>query len=198
MKVVDNFELIKPLFYFNEGNGLFFHVQIVPRNKDHAKSCKERTIQTYFVQSREELERRKPVIIQLCRAFGARAYINVSGKDFSELNKQLLFKMAEYNVRNHQNINPLRIVNKVAGSLKSRIVRWILDVDDTSLEYRTRLMDWLNKEGLTEMDWFEIPTVSGYHLILKKKVNTKILQEQFPDLALHKNSMGTLLYYEGE
>lgn len=197
MKIVDNFELIKSLFYFSEGSGMFFHIQIVPRNKDHAKNCKERTIQTYFVQSREELERRKPVIIHLCRTFGARAYINVAGKDFSELNKHLLLKMAEYNARG-QAINPIRVVNKVAGSLKSRIIRWILDVDDTTLEYRNRLEGWLNEEGLTKRDWFEIPTVSGYHLILKKKVNTKILQEQFPDLALHKNSMGTLLYYEGE
>lgn len=197
MKIVDNFELIKPLFYFSEGNEMFFHVQIVPRNKDHAKNCKERTIQTYFVQSRDELERRKPAIIQLCRTFGARAYINVAGKDFSELNKQLLLKLAEYNAQG-QVANPIRIVNKVAGSLKSRIIRWILDVDDTTLEYRNRLEGWLNEEGLTERDWFEIPTVNGYHLILKKKVNTKTLQEQFPDLALHKNSMGTLLYYEGE
>lgn len=33
--MIDNFELIKPLFYFNEANDMFFHCQIVQRAKDH-------------------------------------------------------------------------------------------------------------------------------------------------------------------
>lgn len=31
--MIDNFELIKPLFYFNEANNMFFHCQIVRRAK---------------------------------------------------------------------------------------------------------------------------------------------------------------------
>lgn len=33
--MIDNFELIKSLFYFNEGNNMFFHLQILRRGKDH-------------------------------------------------------------------------------------------------------------------------------------------------------------------
>lgn len=33
--MIDNFDLIKPLFYFNEANNMFFHCQIVCRTKDH-------------------------------------------------------------------------------------------------------------------------------------------------------------------
>lgn len=33
--MVDNFELIKSMFYFNEANDMFFHCQIVQRAKDH-------------------------------------------------------------------------------------------------------------------------------------------------------------------
>lgn len=33
--MIDNFELIKSLFYFNEANNMFFHLQIVQRAKDH-------------------------------------------------------------------------------------------------------------------------------------------------------------------
>ena len=33
--MVDNFELIKSMFYFNEANNMFFHCQIVQRAKDH-------------------------------------------------------------------------------------------------------------------------------------------------------------------
>ena len=43
--MIDNFELIKSLFYFNEANDMFFHLQIVQRAKDHKgenKKVKER------------------------------------------------------------------------------------------------------------------------------------------------------------
>lgn len=33
--MIDNFELIKPMFYFNEANDMFFHLQIVQRAKDY-------------------------------------------------------------------------------------------------------------------------------------------------------------------
>lgn len=33
--MVDNFEIIKSLFYFNEANNMFFHLQILRRGKDH-------------------------------------------------------------------------------------------------------------------------------------------------------------------
>lgn len=33
--MIDNFDIIKPLFYFNEGNNMFFHLQILRRGKDH-------------------------------------------------------------------------------------------------------------------------------------------------------------------
>ena len=32
---IDNFELIKRFFYFNEANYMFFFLQIVRRAKDH-------------------------------------------------------------------------------------------------------------------------------------------------------------------
>lgn len=51
--MIDNFELIKSLFYFNEANAMFFHLQIVQRAKDHKgenKKVKESAIKTYFTR----------------------------------------------------------------------------------------------------------------------------------------------------
>ena len=49
--MIDNFELIKPLFYFNEANDMFFHCQIVQRAKDHKPNkVKEGAINTYLMQ----------------------------------------------------------------------------------------------------------------------------------------------------
>lgn len=52
--MIDNFELTKSLFYFNEANDMFFHLQIVQRAKDHKggnKKVKEGAIKTYFIKS---------------------------------------------------------------------------------------------------------------------------------------------------
>ena len=86
--MVNNFEQIKSMFYFNEGDNMFFHCQIVSRAKDHKgenKKVKEGAIKTYFIRSREHLDSLKDEIILLCEHYGARAYINVAGKDFKSL-----------------------------------------------------------------------------------------------------------------
>ena len=54
--MIDNFELTKSLFYFNEANDMFFHLQIVQRAKDHKgenRKVNEGAIKTYFIKSRE-------------------------------------------------------------------------------------------------------------------------------------------------
>ena len=74
--MIDNFELIKSLFYFNEANNMFFHLQIVQRAKDHkgeSKKVKESAIKTYFIRSREHLDRVKEEVVFLCEYYGARA-----------------------------------------------------------------------------------------------------------------------------
>lgn len=136
--MIDNFELIKSLFYFNEANDMFFHLQIVQRAKDHKgenKKVKESAIKTYFIRSREHLDRVREEVIFLCEHYGARAYINVAGKDFSALQNLLLAKLAEYNLN---------------GTVRD-----------------PRRM---------------------------RPFNLQAFHKAFPDVDIHKNSMGTVLY----
>ena len=126
--MINNIELIKPLFYFNEGNNMFFHCQIVQRAKDHkGEKVKEGAIKTYFIRSREHLDKIMPEIILLCEHYGARAYINVAGKDFSSLQSLLLMKLAN---DIHQDVvrNPRKCLNSAAGELKSRNPKWVVEI----------------------------------------------------------------------
>lgn len=197
--MINNFELIKPMFYFNETNNMFFHCQIVQRAKDHKPNkVNEEAIKTYFIRSREHLDRIKDEIILLCEHYGARAYINVSGKDFDAMQKLMLMKLAR-NVTENIVQNPRKILNSAAGELKSEIPEWIIDIDDLSL--KDSIIKWLDKENnnidLRNGRYLyvkEIPTVQGCHLITHP-FNTKTFSESFPDVDVHKNSMGTLLYY---
>ena len=200
--MIDNFDIIKPLFYFNEANEMFMHCQIVQRAKDHkGNKVKEGAIKTYFIRSREHLERVKGEIILLCNHYKARAYINTAGKDFDALQSLMLVKLASDihlgNVR-----NPRKALNSAAGELKSRRPRWIVDIDDTTLT--ESVLHWLDEYfkvtkistiGNRESVYLEatIPTAQGEHLIVSP-FNLQLFHATFPNIDVHKNSMGTLLY----
>ena len=210
--MIDNFELTKSLFYFNEANDMFFHLQIVQRAKDHKgenRKVKEGTIKTYFIKSREHLDRVKEEVIFLCEHYRARAYINVSGKDFSALQNLILAKLAEYNL-NGTIKDPRRILNSAAGELKSRSPKWVVDVDDVSMldNIRKKVCELYYKahgekgqaisiEDITDRMIpaivAEFPTKSGVHLIARP-FNLKEFHDTFPDVDVHKNSMDTVLY----
>lgn len=203
MIIVDNFELIKPLFYFNEANNMFFHCQIVQRAKDHKPNkIKERTITSYFIKSRDHLDSLKEEIILLCNHYNARAYINILGKDFKELQKLLLVRMCR-NVTEDIVQDPKRVINQLAGELKSKKSLWIIDVDDIST--KDDILIWLDKyfkdkNPLSSCNLFlhaEIPTVQGCHLIVSP-FNSLEFSKSFPNVDIHKNSMGTLLYYSNQ
>lgn len=209
--MINNIKLILPHFYFNEANNMFMHCQIVQRAKDYkGEKVRKGAIKTYFIRSREHLERIMPEIILLCEHYGARAYINLAGKDFDALQKLMLVKLAS---DIHQGLvrNPRKCLNSAAGELKSRMPKWIVDVDDVSMKHsiKEKLFElyaeaWRRKgsdisvEALKEVEdsyiYAEVPTKQGIHLIVKP-LNTKAFSEAFPDVDVHKNSMGTLLYY---
>ena len=205
--MIDNFELIKSLFYFNEANNMFFHLQIVQRAKDHKgenKKVKESAIKTYFIKSREHLDRVKEEVIFLCEHYGARAYINVSPKSFEKLQKLMLVKLAslicEGNIQ-----NPRKTLNNAAGVLTSKNPVWIVDVDN--MEIKEPLLEWFDNYfkldptlpfcSTREELYLTgiIPTKQGCHLLVRRPFNLKEFSSNFPDVDVHKNSMGTLLYY---
>ena len=201
--IINNLELITPLLPKNNPE-VFCHMQIVCRAKDHKdEKVKEGAIKTYFIRDEEHLRRIMPEVILLCEHYGARAYINVSPKSFERLQKLMLVKLSslvcEGNIQ-----NPRRTLNSTAGELTSKRPVWIVDVDDISM--KDSILKWLD-------DYFEldptlpfcntreelyligiIPTKQGCHLLVRH-FNLEEFNSNFPDVDVHKNSMGTLLYY---
>lgn len=196
-KMIDNSEFIKPFFYFNENNNMFFHCQIVKRAKDHpGEKIKEKAIQFYFIRSAEHLDELMPEIRLLCDFYGARAYINVSAKDFSEVNLLTLKKLAEYVYIKYNEVNPKKCINSSAGKIKSRHLYWVIDIDTKDKSIYSKVYYWIDNYLSTkskERFIRTIPTVQGFHLITVP-FNSKEFNDEFPDVSIHKNSMGTLLY----
>lgn len=191
---INNLEKIKEFFYFNEANDMFFHCQIVQRAKDHKPNkVREKAIKTYFIRSREHLEKVMPEIILLCEHYKARAYINVAGKDFDALQKLLLVKLAS-DIHQGLTRNPRKCLNSAAGELKSRSPKWVIDIDNP--EDEKRVVDWLH--SLWAEDSFDyyvrrVPTKSCCHLITPK-FNLMEFRKEFPEIDIHKDSIGTMLY----
>ena len=62
--MIDNFDVIKPLFYFNEANNMFFHLQILRRGKDHPDlPAANKLIQSWLVKSREQFDNLKDEVV---------------------------------------------------------------------------------------------------------------------------------------
>ena len=201
--LINNLELIAPLLP-KDNPEVFCHMQIVCRAKDHKdEKVKEGAIKTYFIKNEEHLRKVMPEVILLCEHYGARAYINVSPKSFEKLQKLMLVKLAslvcEGNIQ-----NPRKTLNSAAGALTSRNSIWIVDVDD--MEIKESLLKWF--DNYFELDSTlpfcntreelyltgTIPTKQGCHLLVKP-FNLKMFSSNFPNVDVHKNSMGTLLYY---
>ena len=201
--IINNLELIAPLLPKNNPE-VFCHMQIVCRAKDHKdEKVKEGAIKTYFIRDEEHLRRIMPEVILLCEHYRARAYINVSPKSFGKLQKLMLVKLAslvcEGNIQ-----NPRKTLNSAAGVLTSKNPTWIIDVDN--MPVKDSILNWLD-------DYFKldstlpfcntreelnlrgiIPTKQGCHLLVRP-FNLKEFSSNFPNVDVHKNSMGTLLYY---
>lgn len=199
--MVNNLEAIKKLFYFNEANNMFFHCQIVKRAKDYkgeSKKVREDSLHAYLVRSKEHLDQLMPEIILLCEHYGARAYINVAGKDFSKVrNEMATLLIADMTLEIAR--NPKKYLNSAAGLVQSRVAKWIIDIDNKDEVYKikdyiTNTLSGSDKMGgKTIQVYAHIPTKSGVHLITSA-FNLQEFHNKFPHIDVHKNSMGTLLY----
>lgn len=200
--MIDNFELIKSLLTF-PNNDIYYHLQILRRGKDHPElPAANRMIKAYFICSLESLDYVEQEIKDLCKFFGARAYINLTPKSIKKTTMLQLKYLAErVYIGDYKKI--WKSWNTCAGEIKGEEARWIVDVDDCDF-----------RKGLDEIEAFidkecephtllhnplrvakvitEIPTKSGYHIITEP-FNLQQFKEKYPDIDVHKNNP-TLLY----
>lgn len=188
-----------PMELFKFGEGMFLMAYVVQRQKEHKEKVKEGPIKTYFLKNIDDYTKYKYEMIKLADTFGARIYITVSPKSIKKFQDRLALRIAKFNVENNL-VNPAKIVNSVAGELPPENPMWIIDLDDVKQEDAVKkLLNKLYSQAHKKFDYelhkfyFTVETLNGKHIIAKP-FNLKAFQEVFPDIDIHKNSMGTLLY----
>ena len=188
---IDNFGLVKNLITFDATDNLYCLVTLIKRKKDvEGRTGSNKCTQMYFITSQEKLEQLKGEIILLSEYHCARAYINVSPKPYSKLQKEMLARLAKVNLEGNV-INPIKFLMSCAEKCTFRQgSKWIVDVDDMGMDNEIR--QYFNDKLIRI--YAEIPTRNGKHFITTP-FNLKEFNDTFPDIDVHKNSIGTLLYY---
>lgn len=198
--IINNLELIAPMMPLESLTSpakYFCLLQIVCRAKDHkGEKIKEGSIATYYIKNEKHLRKIMPEVIALCELYGARAYINVSHKDFDKFQKTVLLKIASLVCEGGLQ-NPRKILNSAAGTITAPHPVWIIDVDDMTL--KDSILAWCDAYFKIENDvryylLGTIPTKQGCHLLVRP-FNLRLFSSLFNNVDVHKNSMGTLLYY---
>lgn len=198
--MIDNFKLIKPLLTFSDAD-TYYHLQILRRGKDHPElPAANRMIKAYFICSLEGLDYVENEVKELCKFFGARAYINLAPKSI----KRTTLLQIKYLAQRAYEGDFKKIWkswNTCAGEIKGEESRWVVDVDDTNTDF-IGLMDMsiatyepveYDKQGkYCSKVIATIPTKSGYHLITTP-FNLQQFKKEYPDIDVHKNNP-TLLY----
>lgn len=217
--MTDNFEIVKQFIQISEpqfdtDTDKFYAVEIIHRAKDGSSvavmprsgSNSVHLINTYYINSIEELDKRKNEIITMCEAFNSRAYISVNTKSYEQITKQAMIEFANRIAANDFK-KPQSIFHSSVGKYVNRSTAvWILDVDREDAERMNMsiddLADFYKHIVETEVRPYKqivaiIPTRSGKHIIAHP-FDTQKFFSAFPigqnSESLIKKNNSTLLY----
>lgn len=128
-------------------------------------------------------------MIAIANHYGARIYINVSPKSMVQLQNEVAKQLIE-NITTGQIDNPVHVTKHIAGKLTAgKEQKWVIDIDEG--DNIDLVIEWLDDR---DIKYKMIPTVSGFHLITSK-FDSNAFGIVFSKIHLHKNSMGTLLFF---
>lgn len=203
--IIDNFDQISKLI--NCGEGEFYMLQIIHRSKDgltrfdkdEKGHFSNKIIKTYFISSNEYLEKKKEEIIELCRLFNARAYINLNKKSWKQVGLKSLENLAHM-IANETYSGIKSLFESACGQVGAcdKNKTWVVDVDtkdQTELGYVIETINTCEPFGVVKIIDI-IPTLHGYHII-SKPFNKKRFSEVHGDVEVHDNNP-TILYCEKE
>ena len=127
-----------------------------------------RTVKTYYIFSREQLERKRAKITELCQSNHARAYITLNRRNAEEVACTAIQKYAKL-IQEGNCYQGYRIWDSSCGYTRARGYKplWVVDVDSKDENYLNTIIEIVNScRGAQDIKVKHvIPTAHGYHLI---------------------------------
>lgn len=204
LKVTDNFDAVLDMIDFQDRDEFYF-LQIIQRKKDgnitQIGNNGYRTIKTYYIFSKEQLQKKKDKIVELCIKNNARAYISVNKRNAKEVALAAIQQYAQL-VSEGNSYQGYRVYDSACGATRARGYKalWIVDVDSKEPEYLNTIIKMINECRGTDDNKvkYQMPTVHGYHLITSgfdtKQLSQKLAIKNMDSIDIQKDNP-TLLYY---
>ena len=151
---------------------MFYFLQIIQRKKDGCVTDTGnngyRTVKTYYIFSREQLERKRAKITELCQSNHARAYITLNRRNAEEVACTAIQEYAKL-IQEGNCYQGYRIWDSSCGHTRARGYKplWVVDVDSKDENYLNTIIEIVNScRGAQDIKVKHvIPTAHGYHLI---------------------------------
>lgn len=209
-KEVDNFYAIRQSLKF-ENIGDFYFLEIIQRKKDGCNVIgsshnSKRTIRDFYITSQDNLVERKDEIINLCRQYGARAYIRLNKRNYKTISLAFAEEMLNKLRTGNAFKNPLYEMASVVGRYHDagKDKTWIVDIDDVGADVRSpkvrAMIDVISRCEPLDVNKviLALPTKTGVHLITrpfnKSRFNELLRKEMNGEYLEIKVDNPTLLY----
>ncbi len=202
--ITNNFDLISSfLTWYNKDE--FYFLQIIQRKKDgnitDAGNNGYRTIKTYYIYSKEQLEKKKDKIIELCESNNARAYINLNRRNASEVALHCIQEYARL-VSEGNAHQGYRMYDHCCGETRARGYKplWVVDLDSKDEEYISKMSEIINqcRGAVDNKIVTRIPTSNGVHLITIgfdiNQFKQLLVINKLDNVDIHRDNP-TLLYF---
>lgn len=201
---VNNFDKITDFMSFNNKDEFYF-LQVIQRKKDgnvtQVGNNGYRTIKTYYIYSKEQLENKKDKIKELCLSNNARAYITLNKRNATKIALGCIAHYAQLVSEGNSN-QGYRVYDSVCGKLRDTAYKplWIVDLDSKDRDYINKMIEIINQCQGAESNKIKLinPTVNGVHLITigfnVQQFNKLLDEEGLEHVDIQKDNP-TLLYY---
>lgn len=180
----------------NFSNDEVYEIKILRRKKENPGIKKTYCIKHYYINSKEKLNKYLMEIITICDQFNARAYINLTGKNISNIGLQIIKLTTEKFI--NKNIDYKSIYSNAFKECKTIDEKWIVDIDDVTKVSLTQVYKHI-RECRSEFKDNVITTLktpNGLHIICNpfSKSDFMLDQHVYYNTEL-KTVSETLLYY---
>lgn len=204
MKEINNYENLRKLLKFESKDDYYF-LQIIQRRKDNlGMKCDARGIKSYYIISLEMLDDLMDEIINLCKFFNARAYLNVNVRSWKTSVIKTVSNLVD-RLGSDSLVRSNSIFDRVSSSCqKTNLGKdklWVIDIDkigitENELEDITNVINKVSPDLGNKVKCIN-PTKSGYHIITSPfNVSEFRKIHSDSDIEIKKSEVPTLLYMQ--
>lgn len=189
--IIDNFEKIKQVLQWDTEDD-FYHVMIMQRPKETGV---QRVIKQYIIK-KGDLDKLRDRIVEYCREYSARAYINPNRKSFQNTTLKTIQELTTCVINKDYNGVQDKFFS-ACGQVGSNFKKiWVVDIDSKDEALVSEVHEFINSlmpNPGEDKVVLRVDTKNGVHL-LTTPFNIAAFNNKYK-IDVHKNNF-TLLYFE--